>query len=1357
MRSAVRRVLSLALASLSVLTLVSVIAPSPALAQTMQVPVQGEGDSTTVVALSGEELKALQGFLTKNRVGSDPRVGVIYVNAAFTTTSPALNTGCVRVGPMPGLDPGLENFHVIYACLVTQSLPQVDRDSWSDGSGGNVVTPGQFSRDRVDSATKDEIEAQGGTCTRAEVFDLNDPPFWNCYSADADNLSTAPTVQVPVRQYEPHTFLPAWRWRQHTDLLSAPGFFDGAINGPINALAGLLFIIAGWIWGALLFILREATSLDVLAENASMINRGFAQMADALITSGAWAVVMLFALFVASRLILKGRVTQVFSMALGVILPIALLFAMTSASLNAPRDRSGLPVGSPAWVGVTGVKMVDQVGNAAAGGLLRVNSLGASSQVRGGTVCDAYRYHLGELEKQRIAASGLEPMDANSMLLVSRMWETSFLNSWKAAQYGSVEAGSLMYCFDLEARLAVPPFEQARILNEATQGRLNFSENVFQDTYADDTDSRARIYMFAACRPDPAAGTVASQPGWAALGGPNQQACEDWVRSGKATGLNWSTTRVLNGARSSSLNNADVTFAYNTVRATWGHNGGQRITEGIMSVLAAAVYLYALGGVAVGAILAQYGLFIMLILLPVTLTLVALPSSSGGRNPTGVRMLKMTGGFFFAKMALTLVLSLLVVTSTLLGSLLPSHAGGQLGVGSMITLAHAFVPLASLFMVRKLLTTLGLGDITKLSGAVGLSAATSAAATGDSRLRSSMQRGMEGSRASKMLSRADARFKKAVSDRTTAKAAAAAQRKVAAGKAAGKEAWRKSGTRGKLDPLLGRRDEDGNVVAESAFARGKASVRAARAAALAGSLGWATGAGKGEESRGSIQKALSRSKVARQAYENSLSRSLSAKESHGLMRQRAQSLKEENKAVWRLTDSERPAALSALVDQRIERAAQANLSSMGIKAKESGLYNAEDRQAMVDSVMNTHGIRNREAVAAHIMTSEEGTVPLFLSGQGRRGPNGSVIGRFEGMKMSPSELYSVLSTNPEMMFDPQIQQRRPGESESQHHARLLALSIAAGYRDADGTPTNFLEMNGMTREQAERELAKSLQGQESKLDFMSARIDPQAMSQVEAGMLARQATNRQTGAVAAGDKLVQLAESKKGLEGLGSAVSDVNTAVMNVTSNLSSSGDASELLASMDAIVRVGKGAYEQAASVTLAAEVYKQDVEGKQNLAEVIAQAEHVVAPLERAKADLELRFAPLREMVEKELAPAQQVVANYQAAREALNKNLAELTSDSDRAELEEQLAKLEQDHREAKDKVAASMATLKTEMSIIGKSHVGRLAKDIGQARSSAEESMRRAESRYEAEAGASSRNSTPAPAPSRFAMTVPAPLP
>lgn len=262
---------------------------------------------------------------------------------------------------------------------------------------------------------------------------------------------------------------------------------------------------------------------------------------------------------------------------------------------------------------------------------------------------------------------------------------------------------------------------------------------------------------------------------------------------GTADGLGSDVTSAQ--ASPGAASQSQITNVATTVSAFWGHNDTQRLIDGLMALITAAVYLYALGALALGSVMAQLGLVLLLCLLPVTLVLLAIPTKNAESSTAGSKMLKMTFGFFVSKLTLTLVLLLLIQAIGIFQNLLKDWATG--GYSSIF---HAAVPLVCLFLVRKLLAVVGVGNITSLSGAVGMPLAAGMIATGDQKLArnvsSSFSRGAE--RAG--LNKADAAFKRD-SKRGS---------KFLAGWAAGKTSQR-LGLPLMRNQLLGRKDADGNL------------------------------------------------------------------------------------------------------------------------------------------------------------------------------------------------------------------------------------------------------------------------------------------------------------------------------------------------------------------------------------------------------------------------------------------------------------------------------------------------------------------------------------------------------------------
>lgn len=152
-----------------------------------------------------------------------------------------------------------------------------------------------------------------------------------------------------------------------------------------------------------------------------------------------------------------------------------------------------------------------------------------------------------------------------------------------------------------------------------------------------------------------------------------------------------------------------------TVLAYWGHNTAEKMAAGVLVLVTAVIYAWALGGLAVGTLIAQVGLIVMLILLPATLLMLAMPSQTAKRNPIGVRLLRTTAGFLAAKLLLLIVMVLLLQIIQTIELLLDNPSSYW----------QMIIPLVALFVVRKLLKVAGLGNLTSLSGAVGM--ATSAA------------------------------------------------------------------------------------------------------------------------------------------------------------------------------------------------------------------------------------------------------------------------------------------------------------------------------------------------------------------------------------------------------------------------------------------------------------------------------------------------------------------------------------------------------------------------------------------------------------------------------------------------------
>jgi len=156
-----------------------------------------------------------------------------------------------------------------------------------------------------------------------------------------------------------------------------------------------------------------------------------------------------------------------------------------------------------------------------------------------------------------------------------------------------------------------------------------------------------------------------------------------------------------------------------TVLSLKGHNGPQRLTLGILALITSFLYAYAIGFLALGTFFAKIGLVIMIILLPGTLLMLAVPSArtagDGGAQKMGQKMLRMTAGFVLSHGMLSFVLGLLLSVMLVFESVI---GGTGQGVGGGFV--HGLIPIAALFVVRTVLKAVGLGDIASAQGALGM-------------------------------------------------------------------------------------------------------------------------------------------------------------------------------------------------------------------------------------------------------------------------------------------------------------------------------------------------------------------------------------------------------------------------------------------------------------------------------------------------------------------------------------------------------------------------------------------------------------------------------------------------------------
>jgi hypothetical protein len=163
---------------------------------------------------------------------------------------------------------------------------------------------------------------------------------------------------------------------------------------------------------------------------------------------------------------------------------------------------------------------------------------------------------------------------------------------------------------------------------------------------------------------------------------------------------------------------------YHAMTSYWGQNEAYAVLDGLLALLTAIAFLYSIGALALGTIIAQIGLVIMLILLPATLLLLAVPTKEGKRIRAGTTLLRTTLGFIVSKATLTVVIVLMLEMVLWLEQLI------YFGTGPLTGVANALIPLAVLFLMKKLLSAIGMPNLTSLQGALSMPTAAAMALSG---------------------------------------------------------------------------------------------------------------------------------------------------------------------------------------------------------------------------------------------------------------------------------------------------------------------------------------------------------------------------------------------------------------------------------------------------------------------------------------------------------------------------------------------------------------------------------------------------------------------------------------------------
>lgn len=603
----------------------------------------------------------------------------------------------------------------------------------------------------------------------------------------------------------PLNLLPAWRWSGATGIGGhSMGFWQYITGGLLMGIAALMFALAGFLWWVLLAVLRFALSLTIVQMTAHSINSGAYTLGKAILQSPVIWVLFAVGLGALVRAGMKGNLPKILAVIVAFAIPLGALQMITLAASTDKVKTGGttgtygdaagdaIPAGSPAWIAFRGNKLVDTISTDLGTGFGALSATSASSQATtisaDGTAspnCDSY---IAGLNATYLKAQGLDPnatvagqVQSGSLASVSYLWKIAFLDSWTVAQFGNTIDGARIACHRLEQQAGITPAEQLAIAQANGYANVTIAPFLMP---SDDDEVQSQLFGWAMCKIDPKSSTGfgPTNEAWGSAFG-NRTAvdvCKDFfthapdgyptkgwedghgsLNRGSGDNLaQWDNVGAINAELATPDKTTDPASVqrFQNARDTaiaWygGYTGAARMLQGIEAAATAAIYLVALGGMGVGAIIAQVGLMIMLLLLPATICALAIPDSSDkarlGQHPLGKKLLRMTGGFFASKLLLVTAMVLLLQIIDLLMGVIGS------GSGMLGGFLHGLIPLAALFALKHLMKGLGLGDITKLSGAVGMAGSAALASSGDKNWARAGQAAMMNSRGMKALDRAD--------------------------------------------------------------------------------------------------------------------------------------------------------------------------------------------------------------------------------------------------------------------------------------------------------------------------------------------------------------------------------------------------------------------------------------------------------------------------------------------------------------------------------------------------------------------------------------------------------------------------
>ncbi|MFM7088850.1 MAG: hypothetical protein ACKOW9_04975 [Candidatus Paceibacterota bacterium] len=547
--------------------------------------------------------------------------------------------------------------------------------------------------------------------------------------------------------------LPAWRWSV-VELDGDTSGWLGAVKSFPIIISTLLLGISQFLWNLLLGLLKFSLDTGSLIEPAAgPINSAFSNIGtySVAIFGLLWAVI----LWRVVTFMLKGRTAEALRSGGVFLLLFAMLLGLISASSNAVDSGNPLAKGTLPWLAnkvstfSTGLVSNLTVGRDLFGQVSDTKSVLGSEGTS--PTCAAY---INELHRRYTDTPGSNPVLSS----VSRLWENTQYMSWTISAFGTPSKNSInlpgrTMCHWAESSNGVSSTEQQDLSSVVYGDAIPAVDSGVRPTVFGPygkNDRRRAMTAWAACQWNDTTRSWETTPEFVGVFSDDPSGdtygnkwCSDVLSSsgagvdeGKGWFINvgdWDNFNMFGGRIVDAFeregqtpdHREKIAAAKAWATAFSGANTSDRLLQGLLALIIAIFFLYSLGFIAIGMFIAQLLLVLLLMMAPVTLTMFALGSKKA------MPLLKLTGTTMVSQAVFGLLLTMLVSLSELFQAIVVNLSSFS-SAGFIKTLLFGLAPLLAFYCVRKLLMFAGMADILKPTGAVGFLVAASAVATNDS-------------------------------------------------------------------------------------------------------------------------------------------------------------------------------------------------------------------------------------------------------------------------------------------------------------------------------------------------------------------------------------------------------------------------------------------------------------------------------------------------------------------------------------------------------------------------------------------------------------------------------------------------